>query len=30
MIYNGGDDFHKMKFGLKFIRIKKLVMHFDG
>jgi hypothetical protein len=30
MIYNGGDDLHKMKFDLEFIRTKKLVMRFDG
>ena len=32
MIYNGGDDLHKMNFGnfgLEFIRIEKLVMCFD-
>jgi hypothetical protein len=30
MIYNGGDDLHKMNFDLEFIRTEKLVTRFDG
>ena len=30
MIYNGGDDLHKMNFDLEFIRIEKLLKRFDG
>jgi hypothetical protein len=30
MIYNGGDDLHKMNFGLEFITTEKLITRFDG
>ena len=30
MIYNGGDDLHKINFGFEFISIEKLVTNFDG
>jgi hypothetical protein len=29
MIYNRGDDLHKMNFSLDFTTTTKLVMHFD-
>ena len=30
MIYNGGNDLHKMNFDLEFIRTEKLMTCFDG
>jgi hypothetical protein len=30
MIYNGGDDLHKINYGLEFLMTKKLVTCFDG
>ena len=30
MMYNGGDDLHKMNFNLEFMTTEKLVTRFDG
>jgi hypothetical protein len=30
LMYNEGDDLHKINFNLEFITIEKLVIHFDG